>query len=461
MAVHVYVGPTLAAQQVLSVVPSAIIHPPVAHGDLLRLDWKLNDVVVIIDGYYHQTGSVRHKEVLMLLAAKVSVIGCASMGALRAAELHEFGMLGHGVVFEMYRDGVIDADDEVAVAHAEGPDYRRFGEPLVNIRHAVAAARDARILTAQEATSVIAAARSLPYTARSWRATEHACASINGPGSDVFDRLRAFLPAHPQHGDIKAADAIDTLSRLEEIITSAGDRTKEWAGFESWRSRFLYGWQAAFPGAVVEDIHVSLGEVLRYCQIYGEDFPARWQRFALAQIEKSHAEPPDTPPGHDPTPGAIEAAARQGVTPHALRPQQFRTWLTRQEAAEMTPQEALVRMLVRSYRPPRKDYDMVTEWPDLIADAATQAVVAQCHAVNAEVASWGAGQSVDHIFHSTLREHLVAVWQLADGDEERLLAAARDRGFSVIEEAVAAARPYFLSNHFLDADSTLISAEVG
>ena len=42
-------------------------------------------------------------------------------------------MVGAGAVFRMYRDGPVEADDEVAVAHADGPDYRRLSEPLVNI----------------------------------------------------------------------------------------------------------------------------------------------------------------------------------------------------------------------------------------------------------------------------------------------------------------------------------------
>ena len=36
----------------------------------------------------------------------VPVFGAASMGALRAAELHEFGMRGIGRIFEAFRDGV-------------------------------------------------------------------------------------------------------------------------------------------------------------------------------------------------------------------------------------------------------------------------------------------------------------------------------------------------------------------
>ena len=67
--------------------------------------------------------------------------GAASMGALRAAELHGFGMVGHGRIFEWYRDGVIDADDEVALIY--GPEevgYPSLSKPLVNIRATLAAA---------------------------------------------------------------------------------------------------------------------------------------------------------------------------------------------------------------------------------------------------------------------------------------------------------------------------------
>ena len=68
MTAHIFVGPTLAGQDVLDILPGAVVHPPVAHGDLLRLDLVLGDVVVIVDGYYHQSAPVRHKEILALLA---------------------------------------------------------------------------------------------------------------------------------------------------------------------------------------------------------------------------------------------------------------------------------------------------------------------------------------------------------------------------------------------------------
>ena len=46
----------------------------------------------------------------------IHVFGSASMGALRA-ELCPFGMVGVGRIFEAYRDGELEDDDEVAVIH--------------------------------------------------------------------------------------------------------------------------------------------------------------------------------------------------------------------------------------------------------------------------------------------------------------------------------------------------------
>ena len=68
----------------------------------------------------------------------VHVFGASSMGALRAAELHPFGMVGVGRVFEGYRAGVYEDDDEVAVVHAsEEAGFAPLSEAMVNVRHAL------------------------------------------------------------------------------------------------------------------------------------------------------------------------------------------------------------------------------------------------------------------------------------------------------------------------------------
>ena len=69
------------------------------------------------------------------MAQGIHVYGSASIGALRAAELHAFGMVGIGRIYEAFRDGILEDDDEVAVLH--GPEelgYPAVTEAMVNIR---------------------------------------------------------------------------------------------------------------------------------------------------------------------------------------------------------------------------------------------------------------------------------------------------------------------------------------
>jgi len=66
-------------------------------------------VIGIVDGYFERVPAVWHKEILWAMSRGVHVLGAASMGALRAAELHPFGMVGVGAIFEGFRDGELDA----------------------------------------------------------------------------------------------------------------------------------------------------------------------------------------------------------------------------------------------------------------------------------------------------------------------------------------------------------------
>ena len=71
------------------------------------------------------------------------------MGALRASELDTHGMIGVGKVYEWYRDGVIESDDEVAVS--TNPDtFEPISVPLVNIRETLKAALASGLLNKEE-----------------------------------------------------------------------------------------------------------------------------------------------------------------------------------------------------------------------------------------------------------------------------------------------------------------------
>jgi hypothetical protein len=99
-------------------------------------------VICIIDGYFGNVPSVWHKEILFALKSGTAVCGASSMGALRAAELHAYGMIGFGWVYRAFRRGVLQDDDEVCVIHAVPElNFEPLSEAMVNIRRSLAGMR--------------------------------------------------------------------------------------------------------------------------------------------------------------------------------------------------------------------------------------------------------------------------------------------------------------------------------
>ncbi|AUX22446.1 hypothetical protein SOCEGT47_029490 [Sorangium cellulosum] len=166
MTLCIFTGPTLPADEGARHI-DAVFLPPAAQGDVYRAALDKPVAIGLIDGYFDRVPSVSHKEILWAMAQGIHVLGAASMGALRAAELSLFGMEGVGAIYEGYARGELDADDEVAVAHApaEGG-YRPLSEALVNLRATLGAAERAGVIPAATRERLEALARGLFYPDR-------------------------------------------------------------------------------------------------------------------------------------------------------------------------------------------------------------------------------------------------------------------------------------------------------
>lgn len=224
-------GPTIGADDIHAVIPEAEVVPPISFGDAHGYGLRRGDVLLIIDGLFLQSPSVRHKELLSLISDGVRVIGASSMGALRAAELHEFGMEGYGWVFEAYRDGLIEADDEVGMVHGSADDdYPVFVDALVNIRHTLAAAVAAGIVTEDVAREMISTAQRTPFTLRSW---ERLVDDVGAPRSLV-------RPLRAARVDIKHDDALEALRQIRRqpaaVASRSGPPETVWSSH--WRQRW-------------------------------------------------------------------------------------------------------------------------------------------------------------------------------------------------------------------------------
>lgn len=176
MTLCVFLGPSLSLDEASAILPATYL-PPVKRGDVLdAVHRHAPDTIAIVDGYFEAVPSVWHKELLWALDQGIALYGAASMGALRAAELSQFGMIGVGRIFEAYAcgqfapfGGPFEDDDEVAVVHGPAEIGYAASDAMVDVRATLAAAMEAGIIDEAAMQAVAATAKSMFYKRRTWR----------------------------------------------------------------------------------------------------------------------------------------------------------------------------------------------------------------------------------------------------------------------------------------------------
>ena len=218
MKAIVFTGPTISPADARGILEAECM-PPAAQGDVYRAALRRPDAIGIIDGCFESVPSVWHKEILWAMAEGIHVFGSASMGALRAAELAHFGMIGVGEIFEAYRDGILEDDDEVAVAH--GPTEDTFGlcsDAMVNIRATLAKAQATGVLRAETHDALLRLAKALHYPDRCWpRVLE--LAEGRGIPAGELELFRGWLPGGAVNR--KREDAIAMLRAMRDFLAAS------------------------------------------------------------------------------------------------------------------------------------------------------------------------------------------------------------------------------------------------
>ena len=198
-----FLGPSLPAREA----KGFHLLPPARQGDVWRAIALRPRAIALIDGVFESQPSVWHQEILDALDAGIPVVGGASMGALRAAELHTLGMAGAGRIFRWYRDGTVIDDSEVALLHGGAEHgFRPLTVPQVNVRWSAR-----RWLPPRAARALVDASGSIFYQERTlprvlelvpprWRARFRL---IDLKAEDARQVLRAAraarrLPVHPR-----------------------------------------------------------------------------------------------------------------------------------------------------------------------------------------------------------------------------------------------------------------------
>ncbi|MEV0035979.1 TfuA-like protein [Streptomyces sp. NPDC050804] len=268
--IHVYTGPTLSPDDPVLSGPQFAPRPPIRHGDLFDSAIAATDTVVIIDGLYHHTPAVRHKEIIWALGRGVRVVGAASIGALRAAELASCGMVGVGEIYDAYAAGMIEGDDEVAVGQSADAGLRAVTWPLVNLRHVLKLAVAAGVIGAPTAAEVLRGLRGVYYPHRSLTAV---LVISRERGAEEFAQwLTSHLAEDRHFGDLKRADA---LRALEIAASLAGTPAQPPPALE-WRTRHFRQWANTFAVQTVDGVRLATSHRVTYQQIFDRHFPHLW-----------------------------------------------------------------------------------------------------------------------------------------------------------------------------------------
>jgi hypothetical protein len=164
----IFVGPTLTVDEARTIL-DATYPGPAVQGDVHRAIAAGVPMIGLIDGLWGSQATTWHCELRHAMARGVRCYGAGSLGALRAAELQGFGMVGVGTVYEAFRSGALEDDDEVAVAHAGAEEgWRALSAPMVDLRATVAAAVRADVIDAARADKIIRAAKARHFADRIW-----------------------------------------------------------------------------------------------------------------------------------------------------------------------------------------------------------------------------------------------------------------------------------------------------
>lgn len=204
----IFTGPSISKEEASKIL-EADYRDPIKRGDILESIVESPDVIGIIDGVFHQQPAVSHREILEALNKGIVVVGGSSMGALRASELDELGMVGIGYVYQQYKTGAVESDDDVAVI-LNPRTHEQLSDSLISMDYNLKKARDAGIISDIELEKLLEVSKSIFYPKRTYEKVF----KESNLDENVIKSLKEYILKHGY--DVKRKDAIEVLNYIKK-----------------------------------------------------------------------------------------------------------------------------------------------------------------------------------------------------------------------------------------------------
>jgi TfuA protein len=216
--VVVFVGPSLDPEKARTIL-EADYRPPAKKGDLIKLIMSLDEketVVGLIDGYFLLDYPPTPIEVYQLIVRpNTVVIGSSSIGALRAVELEKFGMIGIGKIFQLFKHGKLDADDEVAVTFSQDL-YRLQSEAMVDIRYNLYLSLKRGFVDKETKDAIAKVAKSIYFPFRTYQNIIEETIKNYPQLENKTRRFEAYILRNRK--SLKERDALKLIEHIRDMI---------------------------------------------------------------------------------------------------------------------------------------------------------------------------------------------------------------------------------------------------
>jgi hypothetical protein len=210
----VFLGPSLSVDRAKTIL-DADYRKPAKKGDLLQLILRETESVGLIDGFFLQDYPPTPIEVYNLVKKKGTVVyGSSSLGALRAVELSKYGMIGVGKIYNLFRRGILDSDDEVAVSFTDYSNYK--SEALIDIRYNLFLAEKKSVINNETKRHILRVSKDIYFPYRTYDDILDRCKQKYPSNNHFIEQFREYLKTDRK--SLKEIDAILLLNTIKQRI---------------------------------------------------------------------------------------------------------------------------------------------------------------------------------------------------------------------------------------------------
>ena len=287
----IFLGPSLPLEEAQGIL-DACYFPPAKQGDILSVTNRFQPKVIgLIDGFFSQSLSVWHKEILFALSSGVIVLGGSSMGALRAAETAAMGTVGVGEIFELYQSWEVNDDDEVALIHGPAEEgYLPLSLPIINVRFTLRKAIEEERLSEKVAAQFLEIIKSIHYSEVD---VERICleAKARGVEEEKIQQISSLFTDH--YVDQKKEDARLLLQKVKSLTSKDLPEKKPYPRSVVFNVLYECDQRPLYPDSEVTSKEIALYVALHHSKFQELQFQALNQSMAcfLAELLKIQVSP--------------------------------------------------------------------------------------------------------------------------------------------------------------------------